>query len=75
MHIIDVIEFPERAYCRIRVSFESLKLMNEFPYGALLLAVYNCILLNLKPSIYITLDNANRLLLILDPSLNLTPSL
>ena len=61
VQIIAVFEFPPKAGYRILVSFESLKLIKVFPPLAEL-------------NLFITFDRANKLLLIFEPSLNLSPS-
>jgi hypothetical protein len=56
-----VFEFPPKAGCKMRVSFESRKFIKIFaPFAEL--------------SLLITLDKARRLLLMFEPSLSLKPS-
>jgi len=59
VHIIAVLELPPRAFCKILVNFESLKLINCFEPAL---------------SLLITFDRANKLRLMLEPSLSLIPS-
>jgi hypothetical protein len=49
VQIMEVIEFPDRACCKIRVSFESLKFMN-YPLEVLTICPAAS-RLNLSPSI------------------------
>jgi hypothetical protein len=61
VQMIAVLELPPKAVCKIRVNLESRKLMNVFPPLAEL-------------NLLMTFDKANKLLLMLEPSLNRMPS-